>query len=199
MRGEPVDEHNLIELARGGDREAFAELSERRQCFVNSLVRQYVGSRDAPDVAQNIWLAVQRKLWQLEDPAAFSGWLRRVVYHQCLNWRAARALEGEREVQLDAPAWHALVETVASGELPVAAAAEQSLLRAWLSHQLDRLPGDYGLLLRLHYWRGLPYDGIAALTRLPLSTVRWRLHYGRGLLKAQLLREIGTKGDPSDA
>ena len=72
--------------------------------------------------------------------------------------------------------------------------AENRELRRSLSRYLDRLPGDYGPLLRLHYIRGLAYEEIAELTGMPLTTVRWRLHYGRKLLKSRLAREFDGKG-----
>jgi DNA-directed RNA polymerase specialized sigma24 family protein len=51
-----------------------------------ALVTGYLGWRDAQDAAQHIWLAVWRKLWQLEDPDRFEPWLQKPILHQCLKY-----------------------------------------------------------------------------------------------------------------
>ncbi|MGE5559641.1 MAG: RNA polymerase sigma factor [Chloroflexota bacterium] len=194
-----MDERQLIEAAQAGDRDAFAALVSRHERFVLALVRWYVGAADAADAAQETWLAMYEKLWQLEDPAKLRAWLRQLVFYQCLNWRKARAVRTRRELYLDSDGWLGLLETVTDDGLPVERIAENRELRHSLSRQLDRLPGDYGPLLRLHYLRGLSYEEIAELTGLPLTTVRWRLHYGRRLLKSRLARNYHAKGVVLDA
>lgn len=185
-----MDERQLIAAAQSGDREAFAALVSRHERFVVSLIGWYVGRGDAPDAAQEIWLAVYQKLWQLEDPAKLTAWLRKLVFYQCLNWRKARASRVGRELYLDSEGWLGLMETITGDDPPTERIAEDSELRHCLSRHLDRLPADYGQLLRLHYLRGLSYGEIAELTGLPLSTIRWRLHHGRELLKSRLAHDF---------
>ncbi|MEW6725173.1 MAG: RNA polymerase sigma factor [Bacillota bacterium] len=81
----------MILAAQQGDDEPFSKLVRENESFLLSLAASYVGKQDAADVAQEIWLAVHRKLWQLEQPTAFRSWLRQVVFYQCLNHRKARA------------------------------------------------------------------------------------------------------------
>lgn len=189
-----MGERQLIEAAQSGNKDAFTKLMSRHEQFVLTRIRWYVGRTDAADAAQEIWLAVYQKLWQLEDPAKLRAWLRKLVFYQCLNWRKSRAVRSGRELYLDYDGWLGLLETVADDSLPVDRIAENLELRRSLSRHLDRLPGEYGPLLRLHYLQGLAYEEIAELTGLPLTTVRWRLHYGRKLLKSRLARYFDAKG-----
>jgi RNA polymerase sigma-70 factor (ECF subfamily) len=52
---------------------------------------------------------------------------------------------------------------------------------------LDNLPADYALPLRLRFLDEMPLKRIAAFMGVPLSTVKWRLHQGKKLLRDKLL------------
>jgi RNA polymerase sigma-70 factor (ECF subfamily) len=51
---------------------------------------------------------------------------------------------------------------------------------------LDTLPADYAMPLRLHFLDDMPLKRIAAFIGVPLSTVKWRIHHGKKLLRAAL-------------
>lgn len=191
--GEAVDDGGaeLVARARAGDRKAFDRLVERYGTLVCGWAALHVGQQDATDAAQEVWLTVSRKLRQLEEDAHFVGWLRTLTFYQCLNYRKVRARRARGEVYLDAEGWLALTECVAGGGDGLTEATEHRELRALVSAALDRLPGDYGLILRLRWLRGLSYKEIAAIARLPPPTVKWRMHEGRQLLRA-LLAAIWT-------
>ena len=55
---------------------------------------------------------------------------------------------------------------------------------------LDSLPADYAMPLRLHFLDDMPLKRIAAFMGLPLSTVKWRIHHGKKLLRTQLETRI---------
>ena len=40
--------------------------------------------------------------------------------------------------------------------------------------------------LKLHFFDEMPLNRIAAFMGVPLSTVKWRLHHGKKLLRAEL-------------
>lgn len=189
-----MDEQEIVCRARTGDHDAFASLVEKHRAFLLSLVTCYVGSRDSPDAAQEIWLAVYRKLWQLEDGARFLPWLRKLAFYQCINYRKVRGRTRKREVYLSAGDWYRLVDYIADDDGRLEEILERKELRRHVARHLDQLPGEYGLILRLRYMRDLSLSEIAALAGLTLSTVKWRLHEGRRLLKARLASDIIGKG-----
>ena len=182
-----MDEWQLVQKAQAGDQEAFAHLVERYDRLLRRLVAQHINHSDAPDAAQEIWLAVYRKLWQLEEGNRFRPWLKQVVFYQCINFRKARQRHHRRETYLGSDGWLRLAECVAADGCRVDELFDRRETRRFVARQLDALPADYGQLLRLRYVRSLAYREIAALTELPESTVKWRLHEAKRLLKARLV------------
>jgi RNA polymerase sigma-70 factor (ECF subfamily) len=65
--------------------------------------------------------------------------------------------------------------------------------KADLRLALERVPTDYALVLRLHYLDEMPLKRIAAFVGVPLTTVKWRVHQGKKLLREQL-ELTGTRG-----
>lgn len=176
----------LVAAAQTGDKQAFAQVVKGRSKLVLHLAATYLGWQEAPDAAQDIWAAVWRKLWQLKQSQSFDAWLRTLVMHRCLNWRKNRARRQSQEVQLAPEAWLALTEcTLAPGPSPEQI-AENGELRRFIRRELAKLPGEYGLLLQLYYCEDLSYQAISELTGLALGTLKWRLHQGRKLFRANL-------------
>ena len=60
---------------------------------------------------------------------------------------------------------------------------------------LENVPADYALVLRLRFFDEMPLKRIGAFLGAPLSTVKWRIHRGKQLLREQveLLRQRGEK------
>ena len=185
-----MDEATIVARAQARDEGAFTWLVERYGELLHSLVSYHVGRGDAPDLVQEIWVAVYRKLWQLDDCRQFVPWLKKVAYYHCLNYRKSRARQWASEMQMDAEAWLSLAECLSGDDTNIEEMLVQRELRRLIVDQLDRLPADYGQLLRLHYLKQLSYDRIVTLTGLPLSTIKWRMHHGRKLLYAKLLKHL---------
>lgn len=184
----------FIAQAQAGDREAFGQIVREKQRLVLQLTAGYLGWKDAEDAAQVIWTAVWSKIWQVEDPLRFDQWLKTLVFRHCLNLRKARARHWGRETQLSPEAWLSLAECVAADNCPLEELLVSRELRTLLSRELDALPGDYGLLLRMYYCNDLSYRKISELSGLPLSTLKWRLHQGRALLKSSLAKHFARSG-----
>ena len=51
---------------------------------------------------------------------------------------------------------------------------------------LETLPADYAMPLRLHFLDDMPLKRIAAFMGVPLSTMKWRIHHGKKLLRAKI-------------
>ena len=56
---------------------------------------------------------------------------------------------------------------------------------------LDDLPNDYALPLKLRFLDEMPLKRIAAFMGVPLSTVKWRLHHGKKLLRERFGNSFG--------
>ena len=82
---------DLVTAARAGDVAAYGRLVQATQAMslavAVSVLRDPAGAEDA---VQEAYLRAYRRLSGLEEPAAFPGWLRRIVITAALNLRRVR-------------------------------------------------------------------------------------------------------------
>ena len=84
------DESELVRRASQGDHGAFGQLVENHWTRLVRLARSVVGEADAEDAVQDGLIRAWRKLPQLVEPAAFGGWVSRVVVRVCLKRARSR-------------------------------------------------------------------------------------------------------------
>ena len=120
MRNDPPVT-DLVIRARNGDSQAWDALVERYAPLVWSICRRYrLGSADAEDVNQSVWLALVDQLAALREPAALPGWLATTTQREC-----GRVLRTARGPQM---AWYVPdAEDIADEH---AVSAEEELLQA---------------------------------------------------------------------
>jgi len=91
-----MDLEGLIERARGGDLEAFAEITRRfQQMAFGYAVALLRDLQQAEDVVQESFVAAWFGLRTLADPAAFPGWFRGIVRHQAHRLLRQRQLDAQ--------------------------------------------------------------------------------------------------------
>jgi RNA polymerase sigma-70 factor (ECF subfamily) len=81
----------LVVAAQGGNVEAYGRLVQATQTMAYAVAVSVL--RDPPaaqDAVQQAYLRAFRRLGDLQDPATFAGWLRRIVVTSALNMRRAR-------------------------------------------------------------------------------------------------------------
>src|SRR5437763_10117781 len=82
-----------VRLAQVGDTEAFGRIVRRFQDMAVGYAASLLGDFHlAEDAAQEAFLEAWRDLPQLREPAAFAGWLRRIVFKQCHRLTRGRRL-----------------------------------------------------------------------------------------------------------
>src|SRR3954447_4441968 len=73
-----------VRRAQTGDLEAYGWLVRRFQDMAVGYAASILGDFHlAEDAAQEAFLEVWRDLVKLREPAAFAGWLRKIVFKQC--------------------------------------------------------------------------------------------------------------------
>jgi len=174
---EPADEV-LVVAAILGDLEAFGELVERYRSAVVRLARTIVGSNDAEDVAQDSLLLAFKALPSIEDPARFAAWLSAITRNRSLRFGKEESTHHERRVAVD----ELLLEKIDALTRPFPETEQNDeLIRA-----LENLPDEYALPLKLRFLDEMPLKRIASFVGLPLSTIKWRLHHGKKLMREQI-------------
>lgn len=62
----------------------------------------------------------------------------------------------------------------------------ESIETAWVRAAIETLAEEYRLILQLRFYDEVPLARIADFLDLPLTTVKWRLHRAKQLLRQQL-------------
>ena len=168
----------LVVAAILGNLEAFEQLVVRYRPAVVRLAKTIVGSEDAEDVAQESLLLAFKALPSIEEPRKFPAWLSAITRHRALRFTTSENRHLSKRVALD----EALLEKIEALAKPLAEKErDEEMIKA-----LDSLPSDYAMPLRLRFLDDMPLNRIAAFMGVPLSTVKWRIHHGKKLLRAKV-------------
>jgi RNA polymerase sigma-70 factor (ECF subfamily) len=168
----------LVVAAILGNLEAFEQLVVRYRPAVVRLARTIVGADYAEDVAQESLLLAFKALPSIEEPRKFAAWLSAITRHRALRFSKSETQHTSKRVALD----EALLEKIEALAKPIAEKErDEAMVKA-----LDSLPADYAMPLRLHFLDDMPQNRIAAFMGIPLSTVKWRIHHGKKLLRAKV-------------
>lgn len=152
----------------------FEKLVDEHQSMVFSLAFRMTGDRGlAEEIAQDVFLELDRSLGRIESPEHALNWLRRVTMN-----RSADALRRQRVRGMDL--WVEMDENHGARS-----ETRSSPLGARLEGLLATLPSTQRAALVLRYQEGLTPDEIAAALESPLATVKSNLQRGLKLLRAK--------------
>ena len=184
-------DRELVDRARDGSQEAFADLVRRYQVRIFNLAR--VSTRndaDAEDVAQEIFIRVHRGLRAFRGDSAFRTWLYRIAVNVTRTQAGRPSLFG----------WFRRVEPEEAGgadpleTLPGPDAVEDSVAyRDAIDHALSRLTPDLRMAVTLRDIEGLEYREIAEVLDVPIGTVMSRISRGREKLRPILADALGWR------
>jgi len=182
---EPPDEV-LVVAAILGDLEAFDELALRYRAAVVRTAQSIVGRDNAEDVAQDALLLAFKALPSIDQPSKFAAWLSAITRHRALRFSKRERSHQTGRVDLD----EFLLDQVHALSHPMISPPEGD---DDLRLAIENVPADYALVLRLRFLDEMPLKRIAAFLGAPLSTVKWRIHRGKQLLREQIefLRKRG--------
>ena len=199
-RFEYFAERLLVEMAQRGSLEAYDELVYRFRDGVLVVIRQRLDGRASrgsvasiastvstetvQDVAQETFLLAFRALGQLRDPGKFAGWLHTIARHR------AQRLARRR----DCAPWEAEPTSLDGLAIEPADTQEEGPLASLLRNErqeavrqlLAGISPDCQTVLQLFYYEQWTAARIAEFLSLPLTTVKWRLRYGRKQIQERL-------------
>jgi RNA polymerase sigma-70 factor (ECF subfamily) len=139
---------------------------DRHGAAIHRLAVAVVGPDEAGDVTQDVLVRAWQHRGQLQDPAAESAWLRRVVINRCLDHRRA----SNRRVRT-------IPMAIAQIDLDQGSAPEAQLpgFDPAIEAALRRLPVEQRAVIALHYVADLAIADVAATLRVPVGTAKSRL------------------------
>jgi RNA polymerase sigma-70 factor (ECF subfamily) len=168
-------QQELVERARRGDHDAFAELAGAAIFRLDAAARLILRDPDqAKDAVQETLVRAWRGLPALRNTDRFDAWLHRLLVRACID--EARRLRRHRvDVELtplDAPAIDDTTSLLAD--------------RDQLARGFSRLEPEARALVVLYYYLDLPLPEVAIALSIPLGTAKSRLHRALQSMRAAL-------------
>ncbi len=190
VRTEKLSDHELIEAAKRGDEDAFAEIINRyRNQITNYLYRFLNDYEEAVDLAQETFVRVYFAIERYHTDYAFSTYIYRIATNLAISEirkRKRRRLvsltglfqfDDERQTQEFQPP---------DGKpLPLENLIE-SEQTATIGRAIATLPEKYRAPIVLRDVEGKSYEDVAAILNLGLGTTKSRISRARKLLREKL-------------
>jgi RNA polymerase sigma-70 factor (ECF subfamily) len=168
----------LAEAFRAGDPTALRQVYDRFGAAVFHLAsRSLAASADAEDVAQATFVAAWMGRETFDpDRGSLLGWVLGIARRKVIDRLRAAARE------------HRVADKVRALPDPVQAepAPDRVVDRLVVADELARLPADQRRALELAFYDDLTHQQIAAVTGLPLGTVKSHLRRGMARLRQRL-------------
>lgn len=168
----------VIALAQQGSADAFGEIVKRRHSQVRRFMCYLSGNTDqGDDLAQQVFLKAWRSIRQLDAPAAFGAWLKQVMVTTWLEQVRRKQVSLVRDFDLE----------------NLASRRSETSQNIDLESALAQLSPNMRLCVVLAYHEGMTHDEVAAVTKLPLGTVKSNIARGSARLK-EILSCYGAGG-----
>lgn len=189
MEGRPLDEIELIELARDGDVTAYEELMRTYTGVAHRAA--YLVTRnaaEADDAVQTAFVKAYYALGRFRRGAPFRPWILRIVTNEARNRvrSSARAADMHLKLAQTSPS----EDATPSPEMEVLAGEA----RAELLAAVDSLPAKQRLAVSYRYLLGLSEAETASALGWPRGTVKSRLSRALGRLKITLEQSSAGEG-----
>jgi RNA polymerase sigma-70 factor (ECF subfamily) len=160
-----VDQRDLVRRAQQGDQDAFAALAGVAVARLDAAARLILRDSElARDAVQDSMVRAWRDLPGLRDPDRFQPWLHRLTVNACLDVARRRR---RRSVEVE------LTPIVMPS---VGDATAEFADRELIDDALRRLEPEFRAVIVLHYFLGMPLQDVAVSLRIPVGTVKSRLH-----------------------
>ncbi len=187
MEGRPLEDADLVERARQGDADAYAEIVRRYQDLVYRIAYLVTGlAGDAEDAAQEAFVKAYLALPTFRPGAPLRPWLLRIVANEARNRR--RSTGRRIGLALRAAEEHASADSAPSAEAAVLA----SETRRTLIQALNQMRDADRMVIACRYFLELTEAEMAEVLGVRRGTVKSRLSRAIGRLRVAI-------GDRTDA
>jgi RNA polymerase sigma-70 factor (ECF subfamily) len=186
-----LDDLHFVALCKEGQLDAFGELIRRYENRLFFPLYQILqNAEDARDALQDAFLLAYQSLNGFEGRCDFYTWLYRIGVNTALTYKRKRRRACSLNTRLDGKSHDPVDASRASEPSHALTCAEQSTM---VRNALRRLGKNDRALLVLKDMDGLRYQEVADLLKVPIGTVRSRLHRAR-LKLWKLLQKNGDVG-----
>jgi len=184
-----LGDNEIISKVLKGEQNAYAELVNRYQAYVFTLVFRMIKSReDAEEVAQDVFIKAYRSLADFRGESKFSTWLYTIANTTSITFLRKKKLD---------------VHSLDNEKVFEVADSKDSGLRANLVEQKSRvnmvneaiamLSPDDAEIITLFYKAEQNLEEISRILRLETNTVKVRLHRARTRLKEKMEKNFSEE------
>jgi len=184
-----LGDNEIISRVLKGEQNAYAELVNRYQAYVFTLVLRMIKSReDAEEVAQDVFIKAYRSLADFRGESKFSTWLYTIANTTSITFLRKKKLD---------------VHSLDNEKVFEVADSKDSGLRANLVEQKSRvnmvneaiamLSPDDAEIITLFYKAEQNLEEISRILRLETNTVKVRLHRARTRLKEKMEKNFSEE------
>jgi RNA polymerase sigma factor (sigma-70 family) len=165
--------------------EAFDELVVAFQDMAYACAYAVLGDFHlAEDVSQQAFITAWQKIHQLREPAAFPGWLKKIVLTECNRVTRKRSLLTS---SLDDGAPESAIDDDPQKKL------ERDELRKTVFAAIETLPVNERIAVTLFYLDEQTHADISAFLEVPMTTVAKRLYSARERMKGKVMSDFKKK------
>jgi len=154
------------------------------------LMSAYNRAKDIEDALQETWTKVYRYLDTLADPQKFSGWLVKILRHECLRIQDKNKKYISMHLLIDPETREDLQALIQDDEPGDEQNLSSGNIRQVTTMVLNNIDEIYALPLKLFYLEGYSLKHISALLSISENLVKTRLFRGRQILKKEFRKEI---------
>lgn len=181
MASESTSDAACVRRLQRGDTDAFEILVRRHEKAIFNLVYRMLGNYDdAAETAQEVFLSAYRAIGQFRGESNFSTWLYRIALNHATTRRKSTNLRQKRLVPIDGS------DMVDDTQLGPAETLEKKELRERVQRALNELEPEDATVILLRDLQDIPYEDVARVLKIPVGTVKSRLHRARQALKTHL-------------
>lgn len=177
-----LGDNEIISRVLQGEQNAYAELVNRYQNYVFTLILRMIKSReDAEEVAQDVFIKAYRSLADFRGESKFSTWLYTIANTTSITFLRKKKLDVH---SLDNEKVFEVADSKDSGFR--ANMIEQKSRVNMVNQAIALLSPDDAEIITLFYKAEQNLEEIAKILRLETNTVKVRLHRARGRLKEKM-------------
>ncbi len=163
-------------LAASGDGQAFERLYRAHVARIHGLARRMLGSDDADEATQDVFVRAWEKLGTFRGESAFGTWLHRVAINLILGNRKKLAVQRDRFIDSDE-----------SFERAPTRGTDEAL-NIDFEAAIEHLPSGARQVFVLHDVEGYKHHEIAEMLNVTSGTTKAQLHRARRTLRKHLDR-----------
>ena len=181
-----------VKAAQNGDKKAVEELYKNYIGEIKTVAKCYFPNEDdAEDAASEIFLLVIQKIGTIKKPAAFNGWLKKVIenkYVSMLRKKHEFTMDDEEYIENECN-----TDTESCPEVVPHEKLDNDETQKIIYNIVSELPEKYKSVILMYYYSNMSVESIGKALDISEGTVKSRLNYARGKIEEKI-RAYEKKG-----